>query len=210
MAEERKRFVLNKGERFTLKKSEGLNNLVVTLGWKGGADLDACAFLLGEDGVITDDADFVFYNSTNREKPFSREEFGNKKKWRELTHPMSADGSVLGAIDDQGDDDDDEGEASEEITVTLNKVDGKITEIVFCVTDYNEESTFGQVNSPYISITDKDSGQEICRYDLKEKFKDETAVVAGSLLCNEEGEWTFEAQGKGYTGGMQTLIDIYA
>ena len=41
------RFVLNKGDRFTLKKSEGLTNLTVSLGWKGGADLDACAFLLG-------------------------------------------------------------------------------------------------------------------------------------------------------------------
>ena len=63
------RFQLNKGERFTLKKSEGITNLTVSLGWKGGADLDACAFLLGEDGTILDDADFVFYNSNNRDPP---------------------------------------------------------------------------------------------------------------------------------------------
>lgn len=201
------RFELNKGDRFTLKKSEGLNNLTVSLGWKGGADLDACAFLLGEDGTILDDADFVFYNSNNREKPFSREEFGNKKKWREQTRPMSADGSVMGSLDDLGDDDDD---ASEEMTVDLGKVSGKITEIVFCVTIYNEATTFGAVNSPSITVINDDNGEELCRYNLKEKFKSETAVVAGRLLCDEEGEWSFEAVGKGFTGGMQSLIDIYA
>lgn len=204
------RFELKKGDRFTLKKSEGLNKLTVSLGWKGGADLDACAFLLGEDGVIMNDADFVFYNSEFREEPFNREQFGNKRKWREQTRPMSADGSVMGSLDDQGDDDDDNGDASEEMTVSLNKVSGKVTEIVFCVTIYGEGVTFGQVNNPYISITDDETGNELCRYNLKEKFRTETAVAAGSLICDEEGEWSFEATGKGYTGGMQTLIDIYA
>lgn len=204
------RFELNKGDRFVLKKSEGLSNLTVTLGWKGGADLDACAFLLGEDGVILNDADFVFYNSNNREEEFSREKFGNKKIWRNQTRPMSTDGSVMGSIDDLGDDEDEDGDASEEMTVDLNKVDGKITEIVFCVTVYNEATTFGHVNSPYISVLNDENGEELCRYNLKEKFQNETAVVAGRLLCDEEGEWSFEAVGKGYTGGMQSLIDIYA
>lgn len=204
------RFELNKGDRFVLKKSEGLSNLTVSLGWKGGADLDACAFLLGEDGVILNDADFVFYNSNNREEEFSREKFGNKKIWRARTRPMSTDGSVMGSIDDLGDDEDEDGDASEDMMVDLNKVDGKITEIVFCVTVYNEATTFGHVNSPYISIVNDENGEEICRYNLKEKFQNETAVVAGRLLCDEEGEWSFEAVGKGYTGGMQSLIDIYA
>lgn len=204
------RFELNKGERFKLKKSEGLTNLTVELGWKGGADLDACAFLLNEDGVISDDADFVFYNSNNREEPFTREKFGNKKVWREQTRPVSADGSVMGALDDLGDDEDENGDANEEMTVNLEKVSPKVTEIVFCVTVYDEATTFGAVNAPYISIVNDDNGEEVGRYDLKENFQNETAVVAGRLLCDEEGEWSFEAVGQGYTGGMQALIDIYA
>lgn len=202
------RFELNKGDRFTLKKSEGLSNLRVSLGWKGGADLDACAFLLNEDGAITSDADFVFYNSNYREAEFDRAVHGNKKHWREMTRPMSTDGAVMGSLDDQGDDDN--GDANEEMTVELDKVNPKVVEIVFCVTLYNDNITFGSVNNPYISIIDENSGNELCRYNLKEKFQSETAVVAGSLLCDEEGEWSFEAVGKGYTGGMQTLIDIYA
>ena len=72
------RFDLSKGDRFDLKKSEGLSKLEVVLGWASGADLDASAFLLGNDGLIGDDADFVFYGSKNREKPFSRDEHGNQ------------------------------------------------------------------------------------------------------------------------------------
>lgn len=132
------RFNLNKGDRFQLKKSEGLTKLQVILGWKGGADLDACAFLLNEDGVISNDADFVYYRSENRDEAFDKEKFGNKRLWRMKTHPMSSDGSVMGAIDDTGDDED-AADASEEMYVNLDKVDGTVTEIVFCVTIYEEK-----------------------------------------------------------------------
>jgi stress response protein SCP2 len=154
----------------------------------------------------------VFYNSQKREKPFSREEFGNKKVWKQKTRPMSADGSVMGSIDDLGEEDDEGEDASETITVDLDKVSPKVTEIVFCVTIYHGDDqgvTFGKVRDPYISIINAEEGEELCRYNLKENFKSETAVVAGSLLCNEEGEWSFEATGKGFEGGMQTLIDMF-
>jgi stress response protein SCP2 len=214
------RFDLNKGDRFNLKKSEGLNKIQINLGWKSGADLDACAFLLGEDGVIMDDADFVFYNSANRcdDKtldlaPFDKAKYGNKKNWRAETLPISKDGSVLGSADDLGEDDDEGDEAGEEMHVVLDKVDPKVTEIVFCVTIYHGDesgTTFGKVRDPFISIVNEEDDEELCRYNLKENFANETAVVAGSLLCDEEGEWSFEAVGKGYEGGMETLIDIYA
>ncbi len=208
------RFNLNKGERFKLDKDSGLNLIQVDLGWKSGADLDASAFLLGEDGVIMDDADFVFYNSENRNKPFNKSEFGNKKNWKGQTCPMSKDGSVTGSIDDLGNGDEEEDEdAGETMHVDLSKVNPKITEIVFIVTIYHgdeEGTTFGKVREPFISITNEETGDELCRFDLKDKFSSETAVVAGSLICDENGDWSFEAQGKGYEGGMQTLIDIYA
>ena len=94
--------------------------------------------------------------------------------------------------------------------VDLDKVNPKVTEIVFCVTIYGDGVTFGSVRNPYISILNEENGEELCRYDLKENFSTETAVVAGSLLCNEDGDWNFQAVGQGYTGGMQGLIDIYA
>lgn len=207
------RFNLEKGQTFKLEKDSGLSQIKVNLGWKSGADLDACAFLLGEDGIIVNNADFVFYNSENREKPFSKEEFKNKRNWRALTRPMSADGSVLGSIDDLGEEDDEGDDASEEMTVNLDKVSADITEIIFCVTIYHGDTdgvTFGAVREPYISIENEETGEELCRYNLKESFTTQTAVVAGSLFVDDEGEWQFKAEGQGYTGGMQSLIDIYA
>ena len=206
------RFNLNKGQTFNLSKESGLSKIRVELGWKSGADLDACAFLLGSDGTIQNNADFVFYNSENREQPFDRQKFLNKKNWRAKTRPMSADGSVLGSLDDLGDEDEGE-DASEEMSVDLNKVDPSVTEIVFCVTIYNGDTqgtTFGSVRNPYISIINEENNEELCRYNLNENFSQETAVVAGSLLCDGNGDWNFQATGQGYMGGMQGLIDIYA
>lgn len=214
------RFQIEKGERFQLAKNEGLEQIQVDLAWKSGADLDASAFLVGEDGLINDDADFVFYNSKNRAnpetgefEPFDRAKHGNKKAWQAATVPVSADGSVLGSADDLGDGDDDSDDASETMHVNLTKVGAKIREIIFCVTIYHGEEagvTFKDVRSPSITITNEDTGEELCRYDLKERFSTETAVEAAKLLVNGEGEWEFEALGEGHDGGMQTLIDIYA
>ena len=61
-----------------------------------------------------------------------------------------------------------------------------------------------------IIITNEETGEELCAYNLKERFSTETAVVAGALVLNRDGEWEFEAVGKGYDGGLQTLVDMYA
>ena len=199
------RFELNKGDRFSLDKSSGLSKIKVELGWVEGADLDACAFLVGSDGVIEDDADFVFYGSKNREQPFSRELHGNQNNWKKQTRPMSADGSVLGSIDDL------KGGTGEEMYVDLDKVGGNISEIYFCTTVFTEGKTFADVVAPFISISNVETGDELCCYNLKEQFTaGETAVVAGKLVVDDNGEWQFEALGEGYEGGMQALIDIYA
>ena len=59
------RFNISKGERFKIAKSEGLSQIKVNLNWESGADLDASTFLCGDEGVILDDAGFVFYNSSH-------------------------------------------------------------------------------------------------------------------------------------------------
>lgn len=214
------RFQIEKGERFSLSKSEGLEKVRVDLNWKSGADLDASAFLIGEDGLISDDADFVFYNSKNRAnpetgdfEPFNKAIHGNKKNWQNNTIPISADGSVLGSPDDPGDDKENGEDAGETMHVDLSKVGAKIQEIVFCVTIYHGDEdgvTFSKVRNPSITISNEETGEELCTYNLKDGFSSETAVEVAKLVCNEDGEWDFEAIGEGHDGGMQTLIDMYA
>ena len=198
------RFNLSKGERFKIAKSDGLSKIKVVLDWDSDADLDASTFLCGDEGVILDDAGFVFYNSENREKPFDRAVYGNKRRWMAETRPMSSDGAVLGSLDDR------DGDSGEQIDVDLDKVDPKVCEIVFVVSIHDEGKTFGDVKGAFISVINAENDEELCRYELAEAFTEETALSVAKLVVNEDGDWEFEAVGVGHVGGLETLIDIYA
>ena len=198
------RFNLSKGERFKIAKSEGLSKIKVVLDWNSDADLDASTFLCGDEGVILDDAGFVFYNTENREQPFDRAVFGNKRKWMAETRPMSSDGAVLGSLDDRN------GGSGEQIDVDLDKVDPNVCEIVFVVSIHDEGMTFGDVKDAFISVVNAVNDEELCRYELNEAFTEETALSVAKLVVNEDGDWEFEAVGVGHVGGLETLIDIYA
>ena len=198
------RFNLSKGERFKIAKSEGLSKIKVVLDWNSDADLDASTFLCGDEGVILDDAGFVFYNSENREQPFDRAVFGNKRKWMAETRPMSSDGAVLGSLDDRN------GGSGEQIDVDLDKVDPNVCEIVFVVSIHDEGMTFGDVKDAFISVVNAENDEELCSYELNEAFTEETALSVAKLVVNEDGDWEFEAVGVGHVGGLETLIDIYA
>lgn len=198
------RFNLSKGERFKIAKSDGLSKIKVVLDWDSDADLDASTFLCGDEGVILDDAGFVFYNSENREQPFDRAVYGNKRRWMAETRPMSGDGAVLGSLDDR------DGGSGEQIDVDLDKVDPKVCEIVFVVSIHDEGKTFGDVKGAFISVVNAENDEELCRYELTEAFNEETALSVAKLVVNENGDWEFEAVGVGHVGGLETLIDIYA
>ncbi|WP_276892333.1 TerD family protein [Hallella bergensis] len=183
---------LEKGQRISMDK--GLTLVGVGLGWDPNEgtgydfDLDASAFMLGENGRIPADEYFVFYN--------------NQK---------SPDGSVESTGDDLTGGNSDDGD-DETINVDLTKVDSKIQEIVFTATIYKAEErkqNFGQVRNSYIRIYDAKTDTEIARYDLDEDFSVETAVEFGRLY-RRGGEWKFEALGIGNKGGLQSLANKYA
>lgn len=86
---------------------------------------------MGSNGQIENEYDFVFYGSGNQVqaldengKPLYDEE-GNA-----VMRPISVDKSVLGSIDDLGDDDDNTGEGNEEIEVDLTKTSSHVNEIL--------------------------------------------------------------------------------
>ncbi|MBR7025528.1 MAG: TerD family protein [Selenomonadaceae bacterium] len=180
---------LQKGQKVDLTKGNpGLKKLLIGLGWDvnkydGGHDfdLDAAAFLLGSNGKVNSDEDFVFYNN--------------------LKHKS-------GAVEHMGDNLTGEGEGDdEEIKVDLEKVPSNVDKIDFTVTIYDAEArrqTFGQVSNAYIRVVDDMTGKEIIRYDLGEDFSVETAVVVGEIYRNK-GEWKFNAIGAGWSGGLAAL-----
>lgn len=192
---------LGSGERFSLKKDLGLNNIRGELTFSG-EDLDVQAWLLNEDGLIINDEAFVFYNSVNRSEPFDKAKFGNKRNYLTSTRPMSADGAVLGSKDEV------EG-GKEVINIDLSKVAPEVSEIVISATVYEDGKTFGNVSSAKITVVDEDSDEELCFYELNSDYSHENAVVAGRFILNDDGEWEFEAEGKAYDGGLGTLVEMF-
>ena len=184
---------LQKGQKVDLTKGNpSLKKLLIGLGWDvnkydGGFDfdLDAAAFLLGANGKVNSDDDFVFYNN--------------------LKHNS-------GSVEHMGDNLTGEGEGDdEEIKVDLSLVPSNVDKIDFTVTIYDAEArrqTFGQVSNAYIRVVDDMTGKELIRYDLGEDFSVETAVVVGEIYRNR-GEWKFNAIGAGWSGGLAALGKNY-
>lgn len=192
---------LSSGDRFELRKEYGLNNIRVELVFEG-ADLDVQAFLLNSDGLIVNEQAFVYYNSRNRTEPFDKAKHGNKLSYNKMTRPMSADGAVLGSIDqlDGG---------LEVIDVALDKVSPEVQEIVFTATVYDEGVSFGSVSNAKVSVLNADSDEELCYYELSQQFNNENACILGRLVVNDEGDWEFVADGKAYTGGLSVFVEMF-
>ena len=146
---------LAKGQKVDLTKTNpGLKEVLIGLGWDtnkydGGKDfdLDASVFMLGANGKVRSDADFVFYGNLKHESG-SVEHMGD---------------NLTGAGD--GDD--------EEIKVFLDKVPADVEKIDFTVTIYEAEQrkqNFGQVENAFIRVVNKATNEELIRYDLGEDF----------------------------------------
>ncbi len=184
---------LTKGQKVDLTKGNpSLKKLLIGLGWDVNAfdsgaafDLDASAFLVGENGKVPTEKEFVFY--------------GN------LKHSS-------GGVTHLGDNRTGEGEGDDEqIKVDLEKIPANISKIAFTVTIYEADErhqNFGQVSNSFIRIVDEVTNEELIRYDLGEDFSIETAIVVGEIY-RHNGEWKFNAIGSGFQGGLAALCNHY-
>ena len=180
---------LQKGQKVDLTKTNpGLKKVYVGLGWDtnkydGGYqfDLDAAAFLVGENGKVVSDSDFVFFNN--------------------LKHSSESVIHMGDNLTGEGEGDD------EQIKVILSKVPQNVQKISFTVTIYEAEArgqNFGQISNAFIRLCNEETNEEIIRYDLGEDFSVETAVVVGELY-RYGTEWKFNAIGSGFHGGLKAL-----
>ena len=183
---------LSKGGNLSLSKTDpNLTKILVGLGWDPRAtdgaefDLDASALLLGANGKVRSEADFVFYNQLK-----------------------STDGSVEHTGDNRtgaGDGDD------EVLKVDLSRVPADVDKVVFIVTIHDADArkqNFGQVGGSFIRVVNEVTGAEVVRYDLAEDASSQTAMVFAELYRNG-AEWKFRAIGEGYAGGLKALANNY-
>lgn len=183
---------LSKGGNVNLsKEAPTMTNITVGLGWDArvtdGAnfDLDASAFLLGANGKVSQDKDFIFYGEKN---------------------------SVCGSVVHNGDNRTGDGDGDDEsISVDLTKVPASIEKIVVAVTIYDgaeKNQNFGQVQNAYIRIVNASGNAEVARFDLTEDGSVETAMIFGELY-RHAGDWKFRAVGQGFAGGLGPLARSY-
>ena len=188
---------LSKGQRASIDSS--MKMALVGLGWDpnkydGGYDfdLDASAFVCGENGKVQSDDDFIFYNNPD---------------WKNHTIWSSGD-DTTGGNSEEGDD--------EQIFIDFSKVPSWVDKIAITVTIHdavNRRQNFGQVSNAYVRVAKVQNefdtvGETVIQFDLEEEFSIETALVVCEIY-RKNGEWKFNAVAAGYQGGLEALCRNY-
>ncbi|MEU9853196.1 TerD family protein [Streptomyces sp. NPDC047974] len=143
----------------------------------GVPDVDASALVLGPDGRVRSDEDFVFYNQPRHPSGLVRR-LPKKRVADGLTDTVEAD---LGALD-----------AAVDRVVLAASSDG---------------GTFRSVTDLRIFLYDATAAPDhepLARFDVTAETGEETAVICGELYRRGDG-WKFRAVGQGYPTGLVGL-----
>lgn len=180
---------LVKGGNVSLsKEAPGLTSVTVGLGWDtrrtdGAAfDLDASAFVLGENEKVLSDAHFVFFN--NKATP---------------------DGSVMHG----GDNRTGEGAGDDEtIKIDFAKLPATVKKVVIGVTIHEGQErgqNFGSVSNAYARVLNDADGKELARFDLSEDGSTNAAMIFVEVYRGPQGDIKVKAIGEGWASGLAGL-----
>ncbi|MEV0643187.1 TerD family protein [Streptomyces sp. NPDC050619] len=138
--------------------------------------VDASALLLGPDGRVRSDEDFVFYNQPRHP---------SGKVWL-LGKKRVAEGPT------------------DTIQTDLAGVEPDVSQIFLIASA--EDNTFDRVPGLRILLYDATvaDGEPLAYFDIKPETGEETALICGELYRRGEG-WKFRALGEGYSNGLQGL-----
>lgn len=212
-----------------------LDKFSVGLGWqvredassKYPFDLDVSAFMLDASGKIPTDDYLVFYNTEKRLRvdkdgnlispirivPYT--DWKSNDDMRAESRPVDPEISIIGSLDDEGDEEHIEEGDAETIDMDLTKVRRDIEKIIICVSIYDAgkyNQNFGQVENAYVRIYspgNKELGKEEIIYDLTEDFS-ACRSVEFVQLYRHNGSWKVKALGVGHKGEFDELVAKYS
>ncbi|MEU0602365.1 TerD family protein [Streptomyces sp. NPDC006393] len=143
---------------------------------QGVPDVDASALLLGPDGRVRSDEDFVFYNQPRHP---------SGKVWR-LGKRRVAEGMT------------------DTVQTDLAGVEPGVGRIL--VVASADGVAFDRVRALRILLYDAAlaDGEPLAYFDIKPETGQETALICGELYRRGEG-WKFRALGEGYSNGLKGL-----
>ncbi|WP_405788759.1 TerD family protein [Streptomyces sp. NBC_00029] len=150
------------------------------LRWTGGPevpDVDASALLVGPDGRVRSDSDFVFYNQP-RHPSGAVWRLGKKQIGDAITDAVQADLRT--------------------VTPTVDRI---------LVVASAEDVPFRRVHDLRILLYDATatgSSEPLAYFDVRPETGAETALICGELYRRGEG-WKFRALGEGYSDGLVGL-----
>ena len=144
---------------------------------QGVPDVDASALLLGPDGRVRSDEDFVFYNQP-RHPSGKVWRLGKKRVAEGLTDTIQTD---LAGVESGG-------------------------RAGFCSSPRRTDVTFDRVQALRILLYDAAAadGEPLAYFDIKPETGEETALICGELYRRGDG-WKFRALGEGYSNGLEGL-----
>lgn len=147
---------------------------------QGAPEVDASALLLGLDGRVRSDEDFVFYNQP-RHPSGTVWRLGKKRVAEGLTDTIQTD---------------------------LAGVESAVGQILLVASA--DDVTFDRVRSLRILIYDATvaDAEPLAYFDIRPETGEETALICGELY-RRGGGWKFRALGEGYTNGLQGLAVDY-
>ncbi|MFF4346445.1 TerD family protein [Streptomyces sp. NPDC001530] len=143
---------------------------------QGVPDVDASALLLGPDGRVRSDEDFVFYNQP-RHPSGKVWRLGKKRVTEGLTDTIQTD---------------------------LAGVESGVGQILLVASA--DDVPFDRVRDLRILLYDAAvaDGEPLAYFDIKPETGAETALICGELYRRGEG-WKFRALGEGYSDGLVGL-----
>lgn len=171
--------VMVKGSNLPLEAT-GIRAVLRWSPGRGAPDVDASVLLLGPDGRVRSDADFVFYNEPRHPSGLARH---LPKKWGPDGHTDTVEVD-LAALD-----------ATVDRVVIAASCDGGPFRLVqdLCVLLYD---TAGPQHAPLVT------------FEVQPDTGHETALNCGELYRKGSG-WKFRALGQGYTSGLVGLATAF-
>ncbi|WP_338676405.1 TerD family protein [Streptomyces sp. SCSIO 30461] len=146
----------------------------------GVPDVDASALLLGADGRVRADEDFVFYNQPRHPSGLVR--LMPKKRTADgLTDTVQAD---------------------------IGTLDPSVDQVVLAAS--SDGGSFAGVRDLHIALYDaaQADGEPLAVFDVQAETGEETAIICGELYRRGDG-WKFRAVGQGYPTGLIGLATAF-
>lgn len=165
----------------------------IGLGWSSRnhapCEIDASAFVLTENGLVSSDGSFIFYNRRCDEVSEFLILIDNE------VIPQAEDQELASSLDRQG------------FMLDFSKIPAHVSRVAFCLTIHEADArgqSFAVTEHVHLRLVDPETGLEALRFRVDDGFENETAIVMAEIY-QRAGQWKFRAVGQGYAGGLAAL-----